>query len=109
MAVTHGNILRATTGKASDIINLAFGANWDTEVNTLIIDLPRANEGKLAYSAVEDIKNGYITNTKYETGQKIFNAPHIMVFANQEPYDLSQVSRDRWSIHLIENNNINNL
>ncbi|WAB05087.1 replication associated protein [Miresoil virus 123] len=106
MAVTHRNVLRATDGKKADIINLAYNADWETEVNALIIDLPRHNDGKLAYGAVEDIKNGMITNTKYETGNKFFNAPHIIIFANQPPFDLSAVSADRWVIREIINNDV---
>ena len=39
-----------------------------------------------------------ICNTKYETGVKIFNSPHIICFANFPPDNLEQLSADRWII-----------
>lgn len=97
MAVKYGNTVLATTGKQSDMVNLAYNTNWDLK-NALVIDLPRSYEGKLAFGAVEAIKNGYISNTKYETGEKIFATPHVLIMANHPPYDLSEVSADRWQI-----------
>jgi len=46
---------------------------------------------------LESIKNGLIVNTKYETGSKLFNSPHIIVFSNMSP-DVSAMSMDRWKI-----------
>lgn len=80
--------------------------DWRVDVNTLMIDLPRHAEGKMSYGAIEDIKNGYITNFKYETGSKTFNPPHVVIFSNHEPYDTSSFSIDRWKIYNIVNNDI---
>jgi hypothetical protein len=52
------------------------------ECRTIIIDIPRANQGHVSYNAIECILNGMITNTKYETGVKVFNPPHVICFAN---------------------------
>lgn len=106
MSVEYGTIIRGTSGKQADLINLAYNVNWETEVNALIIDLPRCYEGRMAYGAVEDIKNGYITNFKYECGSKKFNEPHIIIFSNYPPGDLGQFSIDRWKIHKIVDNDI---
>lgn len=106
MAIEYGTIIRGTSGKQGDLINLAYNVNWETEVNALMIDLPRINEGKLAYGAVEDIKNGYITNFKYETGHKKFNPPHVIIFSNFPPYSLEGFSEDRWKIIQIVDNDI---
>jgi hypothetical protein len=39
-----------------------------------------------------------ICNTKYETGVKVFNSPHIFVFANFPPDKPDELSNDRWII-----------
>lgn len=108
MAIMHKTVLRGSSGKASDLINLAFNCDWDRK-NALVIDLPRSYDGKLAFQAIEDIKNGYVTNLKYETGEKIFNPPHIVIFANAPPIDLTMVSSDRWIIRKIKDLDIINI
>lgn len=105
MAVTYENVIRGAKGKATDLINLAFNADWNKKT-ILFIDLPRSYGGKCAFDAVEDIKNGYVTNLKYETGEKVFNPPHVVIFANEPPEDLSQVSADRWIIRKIRDRDI---
>jgi len=87
-------------GNYADIINIVFNSDMD-QCNLIIFDLPRNNGNKISYSAIESIKNGMVCNTKYETGSKIFNAPHIVVFANSPPeYEL--LSQDRWSVFCID-------
>lgn len=96
MIVKH-KVLFCCGGKYSDIMNLVFNQNMD-ECNCVIFDIPRANRGCISYSALESIKNGMVCNTKYETGVKVFNSPHVIVFANFPPDDESQLSSDRWHI-----------
>ena len=57
----------------------------------------------MSYDAIESIKSGIIFNSKYETGQKMINPPHIIVFSNFLP-DVSKLSEDRWNIKLINEN-----
>lgn len=83
-------------GKLADIMNIIFNTNMDN-VTTVIIDIPRCNKNAVSYASIECILNGMITNTKYETGRKIFNPPNMLVFSNFEP-DKSQLSEDRWNI-----------
>lgn len=66
-------------GCYKDMINQVF--NYDEVPEILLIDIPR-NMKKISFSALEDIKNGLIANSKYETGSKVFNPPHIVVFCN---------------------------
>ncbi len=63
----------------------------------MVIDIPRANEGNVSYQAIEDLKNGALFSTKYESGMCVFNSPHVVVFANMAP-DLNKLSADRWNI-----------
>jgi len=79
-------------------MNLVY--NLKVVPKTLIFDLPRNNGNSISYDALESIKNGYIVNTKYETGSKIFRIPHIIVFANTRP-DVEKLSADRWTLKKI--------
>lgn len=83
-------------GKLSDIMNIVFNLDMDT-TRMLIIDVPRNNGNKISYSSVECILNGMITNTKFETGVKVFNPPHIVIFSNFPP-EISKLSSDRWRV-----------
>jgi len=86
------------SGKYSDLCNLIFNNDMDAS-NIVIFDIPRNNGNKISYSALESIKNGLISNTKYETGFKAFNSPHVIVFSNHMP-DENELSADRW--HIVE-------
>lgn len=94
--VYHMKATPAVSGKYADIINLIFKANMD-ECNIIVFDIPRNNGNHVSYSAIESIKNGMIVNTKFETGYKLFNPPHVVVLAN-EPPEICMLSRDRWKI-----------
>nr|WAE43185.1 MAG: replication associated protein [Cressdnaviricota sp.] len=96
MIVKH-NALFCDGGKKSDLINLVFNADMD-KCNCLIWDLPRSSKGHISYATLEAVKNGTVCNTKYETGVKVFNPPHIFVFANFPPENPEELSEDRWII-----------
>lgn len=91
------NVLFCSGGKHVDIMNLVFNQDMNRS-NIVMFDIPRANEGRISYASLECIKNGMVCNTKYETGVKIFNSPHLIVFANFPPSDETLVSSDRWRI-----------
>lgn len=85
-------------GKKADLINLVFKANM-FNTKGLFWDIPRVNRNKISYSTIEAIKNGLICNTKYETGVKAFNPPHVFIFANFAPnLDDEGLSADRWIV-----------
>jgi len=84
-------------GKKADLINLIFNCNMD-DCKCIIWDLPRTAKGHISYSTLESAKNGLICNTKFETGVKVFNSPHIFVFANFPPDKPEELSADRWII-----------
>ena len=97
-AVVKHDALFCDGGKKADIINLVFNNDMDT-CNTIIWDIPRVNRNAVSYAAIEAIKNGLVCNTKYETGVKVFNPPHIIIFANFPPdLDEDNLSKDRWMI-----------
>lgn len=65
-------------------------------INTVFINIPRCVE-HIGFNGIEQIKDGLIFNSKYESGYKMFNPPHIIIMANVEP-DLMRMSEDRWVI-----------
>lgn len=94
------NILFCSGGKHNDIMNLVFNQDMDT-TTCVIFDIPRANKGHISYASLECIKNGMVCNTKYETGVKVFNSPHVFIFANFPPDQPDLLSIDRWLIYKI--------
>lgn len=76
-----GGILYVTGGKLADIL-------YSYEGQSLVVfDLPRANASDMndLYTAMESIKGGFFLSTKYESCQKRFPKPHVLVFANFLP------------------------
>lgn len=90
-----------TEGKKSDLLNIVYNycSNPNNDLNLVVVDIPRSNQN-VSYKSLEEIKNGIICNTKYETGTLVINHPHIVVFANFLP-DYSQFSEDRWEVYNI--------
>jgi hypothetical protein len=78
-------------------MNLVFNQDMDA-CRGVFFDIPRSNRGNISYASLECIKNGMVCNTKYETGVKVFNSPHIFIFANFEPEEPDKLSADRWII-----------
>lgn len=89
-------------GKKSDIMHqIAKRCEEGLRIGTVIVDLPRASSNNISYSAIEAIKNGFVSSGKYEGGQYSFQTPHVYVFAN-EPPEKNKMSLDRWNISNIE-------
>lgn len=87
------------SGKAADMKYgiLAYKNKHDVYPETIIIDVPRSNVEFLSYTGIEEIKNGCFFSTKYESDMVIFNNPHIIIFANEEP-NYEKMSADRWCV-----------
>jgi len=100
MIIKH-KALYCDGGKKSDLINLVFNNDMDV-CKCVIWDLPRATKGNISYATLECVKNGMVCNTKYETGVKCFNPPHIFVFANFPPEEPELLSSDRWVIEELQ-------
>lgn len=73
-------------GSVNDIMNLAYN-NLNNKCKAFIFSLTRKQRNKIDYTALEQLKDGLISNNKYETGTKIINRPHVFVFANFPPED----------------------
>lgn len=83
-----------TGGKHADI-HYAYGYQ-----SIVVFDWARCAQDIFPYGLVEQFKNGYFFSTKYESREKRFVVPHVVVFANFPP-DETQMSEDRWDIVLI--------
>jgi len=83
--------IRFENGKSSDIKHAYQGER------VALFDLSRSQEEHFNYEVLESIKNGIMFSPKYDSKQKVFDVPHVIVFANWDP-DLSKLSKDRWSI-----------
>jgi len=94
-------------GKRNDMINHVFNYFENDLLNSntpIIVDIPRAQKNIISYTLLEEISNGLIVNCKYETGQALFNAGHIIVFSNDPPM-CHTLSHDRLKIYEIDNDN----
>lgn len=87
-------------GRETDIMNLVFNQDMDA-CDTVLFNITRAHKGNVSYASLENIKDGLVCNTKYECGFKVFNAPHVICFANFPPTRPDQLSKDRWVIECL--------
>jgi hypothetical protein len=102
--VAKRNALFIDEGKKSDLMNLIYKSDMDKH-DVVVVDIPRSQHNSCSYKTLECIKNGMICNTKYETGFKLFNSPHLIIFANFPP-EVSEetLSGDRLKIYEIDTN-----
>lgn len=72
----------------------------------VIFDYVRDAKEFVNYGVIEQIKNGILTSSKYESRTKIFATPHVLIFANFAP-DASKFSEDR--LHVLELNSVHHI
>lgn len=83
------------TGKSNDMYHMI--SQFPNKRKLFVVDCPRSQQDYINYGAIEQIKNGLIFSGKYEGCQLVFNAPHVIVFANTPP-DYDKMSLDRWNV-----------
>ncbi len=78
---THHNAFIVSGGKVADI------AHAYDEQPIVCFDLSRTmvDHCDHVYSMIEKFKDGCIFSGKYESRTKIFDVPHVIVFANFKP------------------------
>ena len=85
-------------GKKDNIFNqIKLSLDEEKEPKIIILDIPRYNLEYINYGCLEQLKNGMLYSGKYEGGICLFDNPHIIVFANEEP-NTERMSKDRWKI-----------
>lgn len=87
--------VRFTNGRTGDI---AFAYNNE---DIIIFDFARSCEERINYQIIEDLKNGILFSSKYNSKCKIFNPPKIVIMANFMP-NLKSMSEDRWDIIIVD-------
>lgn len=81
---------------AATVIKGALDAGWSG--NTYMINLTRSQEANTRmYNYLEQIRDGFLTATKYEGGSVDFDIDHFVVFANWYP-NIDALSSDRWCV-----------
>ena len=77
--------------KTSDIAHAYQGQD------TVVFDYSRTMEERVNYDVLESVKNGRVFSPKYDSKVKLYNIPHVVVFANFPPEE-TKMSADRWDI-----------
>jgi len=75
-------------GKGSDIAHLFVPAR------VVIFDIPRSTGEAVCWSTIEQIKDGYLVSTKYNSNIKQFPPPHLVIFMNDR-MPSGKLSQDR--------------
>lgn len=87
-------------GTAGDLLFIVMSRKEEmlSEVTTVVWDLPRENEGRVSWNAIEQLKDGLITSTKYESGCLLLPPMNVIIFSNHLPRDAHHISADRLKI-----------
>lgn len=72
-----------------------------------VFNIPRKADdgGMISYKALESVKDGLMTSTKYESETMVYNCPSVWVFSNNYP-KYQSLTKDRWKIYHINNNEL---
>lgn len=93
-------------GKATDIVNLVFNNKeymMENDKAVMIYNFGRdVDNEKISYKSMEQISDGCISNTKFETGCFVCNPPHVLVLSNCLP-KVSALTSSRWILKTIDN------
>ncbi len=94
--VKNKNASFASGGKYTDVMNLIYHTDMN-KCNCVVFGIPKGSKN-ISYSSLEAIKDGLVSNMKsFRNGSKIFNPPHVIVFANFPP-NCEELMEDRWNI-----------
>ena len=77
-----------------------------TDIFLFNIGKAQNREREVNYSFIEDLKDGSVFASKYDSKELMIKVPNIvMVFSNSTP-DVKELARDRWNIFSIENDEL---
>lgn len=99
----YGRSVTLKPGKKADMV-YALMTQMTPGMKTVFIDAPRSKQGEfIQYDFLEELKDGSILNTKYESRMLSFGHPHVVVMMNEDP-DMEKLSSDRYQIVRVEKN-----
>jgi len=88
-ASRHENTQVLLPGKKADMTYCL-----DPSKTVFFVDCPRSKSDTLQYDFLEEVKNGFVFSPKYESDNKVFKRPHLVVLLNEYPDD-AKMSADR--------------
>lgn len=95
----HERCLTINPGKKADMV-FCF-ATCGFEPRVVFVDAPRSKQGEyIQYDFLEELKNGRVFCSKYESHMVTFKPPHVVVMMNEEP-DGAKLSEDRFNVKRI--------
>lgn len=96
------NTIVCLPGKKADMVYSAQSYGFDPRC--VFLDAPRSKQSEfILYDFLEEMKNGCILNTKYESNLWRFPRPHVVVMMNEQP-DMSKLTDDRYHVIRIRAN-----
>ena len=104
LVANHKAIYIPPMEDAKDYIAMAMAKARDGRRETFIIDVPRAESMKKKagmWSAIEQIKNGYLYDKRYSWSERWIKSPVIIVMTNECDIPKEKLSDDRWNIYTI--------
>jgi len=96
MAVTHNAVVLTSGAKA----DLAHALSKCENKDIVLINVTKTQVDYFNYTALEEIKDGMMFASKYDSNMLIFNSPHVVVFSNDPP-ELDRLTGDRWDIRYV--------
>lgn len=87
----HENAFLMRPGKHADMTYML-----PPTLRVLFLDCTRKQVEYMPYTFMEELKDGYVSCTKYESCVKKYPKLHVVVLMNQEP-DMTALSEDRYS------------
>lgn len=89
----NNNFITFTNGKTMDI-----SYAWNGE--NVIFDFSRSQQEFINYEVIEQLKNGKVFSSKYQSSSKKYAPPFVIIFSNFLP-DILRLSADKWKIYEI--------
>lgn len=83
-------------GKKADMVYALATLGFEPKI--VFVDAPRSKQGEyIQYDFLEELKNGRIFCSKYESHLLRFSVPHVVVMMNESP-DMNKLSVDRYNV-----------
>lgn len=99
----YHNAFITTSTSARDIatvLDKTISSKGPKGIKIAVFNLSRASNVKEVYTALEQMKDGFMCSEKYIGRAMKFEVPHVVVFANTLPC-VYKLSLDRWNIRIV--------